>query len=75
MPNFFKLKSDAESYRQPMQVKEYFHHMYDGDFPMCPRCNTPFDNEYQAYCAGCGQHLGWDEYDNATQSLFKPSFD
>ena len=74
LPNFFKSKSDAELYRQPMQVKEYFLHITDGEFPICPRCNISFDIEYRAYCAYCGQCLGWDEYENATQALFKSSF-
>lgn len=51
-----------ESYRTPMQVTHLFLHPKGGSFPICPRCDTPFEREYQAYCADCGQCLGWDTY-------------
>ena len=45
----------AVNYRVSMQVKEFNAHGYY----ICPRCQTPLDRDYQAYCSCCGQHLGW----------------
>lgn len=34
-------------------------------FPVCPRCNTSLDREFQAFCDRCGQMLNWRDYRNA----------
>ena len=57
-----KIKPKDDSFRKPLQVTHLFLHPTSGSFPICPRCNTPFEIEYQAYCANCGQCLGWDTY-------------
>ena len=31
-------------------------------FPICPRCETPLEREYQAFCDRCGQALLWRDY-------------
>lgn len=28
-------------------------------FPVCPRCLTTMEREYQTYCDRCGQALDW----------------
>lgn len=51
-----------DSYRKPMEVTHLFLHSRDGSFPICPRCETPFEIEYQAYCGNFGQCLGWETF-------------
>ena len=29
------------------------------EYPICPRCNSSLDREYQNYCDRCGQALDW----------------
>ena len=58
--HLFQKKDD--SYRTPMQITLISLHPKDGIFPICPRCKTPFEREYQAYCANCGQCLGWETF-------------
>lgn len=58
--SLFHQKND--SYRTPMQVTLVSLHPIDGTFPVCPRCKTTFEREFQAYCAYCGQCLGWETY-------------
>lgn len=57
------------SYRVPMRVHNY-RKLWDwngySDYPICPQCQTLFDNEYQAYCGHCGQRLSWKDYNRAT---------
>lgn len=43
-------------YRLPMRVKKFRR-----GFPVCPRCNTTIEREYQAYCDRCGQCLKWEK--------------
>lgn len=53
---------EAQSYRTPMRVAavRYFHRMTTpSSFPVCPRCHTSMEREYQAYCDRCGQALNW----------------
>lgn len=61
MLKLFK-KLDAQSYRTPVEVTQFYISETDGAFPICPRCNTPFEIEYQAFCGYCGQNLGWHRY-------------
>ena len=54
------------SYREPMQVIEKI--LYPTDmcvYPLCPRCDMPFEYEYQAFCRYCGQKLNWTHYPKA----------
>jgi len=57
---FLSFKKD--SHRLPMQVTRAYINPTSGAFPVCPRCDTPFEIEYQAYCGSCGQCLGWEMY-------------
>ena len=39
-------------------------------FPVCPRCNTALEREYQSYCDHCGQRLNWKSFSKATVILY-----
>lgn len=49
----------ALGYRQPMAVLELARHGSGGLFPLCPRCGSAMEREYQGYCDRCGQRLDW----------------
>ena len=34
-------------------------HGSGGLFPLCPRCGSAMEREYQGYCDRCGQRLDW----------------
>ena len=51
----------ALRYRQAMQVRELARYRSGGTFPVCPRCRSSMEREYQNYCDRCGQRLGWRE--------------
>ena len=62
----------AVSFRTPLQVSHTRVFRYHGfsafcltAFPICPRCNTTMEREYQAYCDRCGQALDWKHYDRS----------
>ena len=53
-------------YRKAMAVKECVLYTHTGySFPVCPRCNSSLEREYQSYCDRCGQCLDWKEYRKA----------
>lgn len=47
------------SYRTAMTVTEVVRYPDGNTFPVCPKCDIPFEYEYQAFCASCGQKLEW----------------
>ena len=49
----------ALDYRRPMQVQELARYKSGGTFPVCPRCGSAMEREYQNYCDRCGQRLDW----------------
>lgn len=49
----------AAEYRQVMPVRELARYRSGGTFPVCPRCGSALEREYQNYCDRCGQRLGW----------------
>ncbi len=51
----------ALGYRRPMEVRELARHGSGGTFPVCPRCGSAMEREYQDYCDRYGQRLGWRE--------------
>ena len=59
---------DKEKYRKTMQVKNIYVYTKcnNNAFPVCPRCRTPLEREYQAFCDRCGQKLGWEKYEEIT---------
>lgn len=68
MPNdllvFTRLQSEL-SYRQPVFITECF--TFDSPYgsyfyPVCPRCHTTMDKEFQSYCDRCGQKLDWNRF-------------
>ncbi len=71
-PNDLLLPIEAQQeiwYRTPLPVSEVRCHRelhgFSG-FPVCPRCDTSLEREYQAYCDRCGQFLSWEDYPKAT---------
>ena len=72
MKKRFETIAESLSYRQPMQVKEVLickEHIAHSDvyytYPICPRCNVSFEQDYQSYCSYCGQKLKWRYYSKA----------
>ncbi|MCD8159739.1 MAG: hypothetical protein LUE61_00825 [Clostridiales bacterium] len=56
------LTADQLLYRLPMTVTDtisYKDRRRTEVYPICPRCGTVLEREYQAYCNGCGQKLDW----------------
>lgn len=47
----------ALGYRRPMAVLELARHGSGGLFPLCPRCGSAMEREYQAFCDRCGHRL------------------
>ena len=63
---------ESLSYRRALQVKEVFIRsggVFDLNgtyaYPICPRCDIPFENDYQKFCSYCGQKLKWTYYSKA----------
>lgn len=55
----------ALRFRQPMQVRELAQYRSGELFPVCPRCKSAMEREYQRYCDRCGQRLGWERLSRA----------
>ena len=66
----FSTTDEELSYRIAMQVIRYRQHLsfnYSYTiFPVCPRCHSNMEREYQAFCDRCGQKLSWDFFHYAT---------
>ena len=63
-------QTDSElSYRIAMPVTSILKLPLCGDgfttFPICPRCNSTMEWEYQAFCDRCGQKLDWADFRHA----------
>lgn len=56
---------EAVSFRKPLAVKEILMLPSGYSFPRCPRCRVTLEREYQRFCDRCGQHLDWNNFDNA----------
>lgn len=54
------------AFRTPAAVKEVFVFPSGSSFPVCPRCKTTMEREYQKFCDRCGQKLDWSLYEWAT---------
>lgn len=50
------------SYRTAMTVIEAVRYPDGNAYPICPKCDTPFEYEYQAFCSYCEQKLGWNGF-------------
>ena len=67
-PNALLLAQNEQNqlaYRSPMRitaVRSYKSFPADNGYPVCPRCNSSMDREYQKYCDRCGQCLDWSAY-------------
>lgn len=55
----------AAAYRRRLSVSEIFLFRDGEAFPICPRCRTTLEREYQTFCDRCGQHLDWHAYPQA----------
>ena len=66
----FSTSDEELSYRFAMQVMHYRQHLSFNFsytiFPVCPRCHSNMEREYQAFCDRCGQKLSWDFFHYAT---------
>ncbi len=66
----FSTTDEELSYRIAMQVTHYRQHLSFNlsytIFPVCPRCLSNLEREYQAFCDRCGQKLSWDFFHYAT---------
>ena len=67
-PNELLLAQDEQkelSYRSPMRINAVRSHRSfpaDDSYPVCPRCDSTLDREYQKFCDRCGQYLDWSAY-------------
>ena len=54
-------RAGEDGYRRSMPVCRL--RRYQGEdvyYPVCPRCGSTMEREYQSYCDRCGQRLSWD---------------
>ena len=52
-------------YREPMIVAEIKKLGSCGYFPICPRCDSTIEREYQSFYDRCGQMLKWTGFSRA----------
>ena len=71
MPRKTETIEEKLSYREKMTVTEYVA-IFDDAFPICPRCDTSMEIEYQGYCGSCGQALRWKGYYKAKERKRAP---
>ena len=57
--------SEELSFRISLQVTEMVLYSSGDTYPLCPKCRTPLDREYQHFCDRCGQRLDWSKYERA----------
>lgn len=60
-----KLSPRALSLRIPMQVTRIRLFYPTGAYPMCPKCGSTMEQEYQDVCVFCSQRLDWEVYQKA----------
>ena len=65
-----KKEKEALSYREKMPVKEILVYKNGSVDAVCPRCKTPLDREFMAFCDCCGQRLGWQGFSYKTATLY-----
>lgn len=58
-------------YREAMLVKEVLVFKSGNGYPVCPRCGSTFEREYQAFCDRCGQKLKWYGFGKAVKIKWK----
>ena len=61
-PDCLSPDMEEESYRTPMRVEAVRAFRWGNGFsafPICPRCQSTMEREYQAFCDRCGQRLSW----------------
>ena len=75
MESLFRRWTEERSYRRPMAVSQFRSYRAEGralSYPVCPRCGSTMEREYQSYCDRCGQRLSWDAPHPAGAILTKP---
>ena len=67
--------TEEKSYRTPMRIEALRAYRSGGSlfaYPVCPRCDSTMEREYQAFCDRCGQRLSWRGFRQAA-ILMSPS--
>ncbi len=59
-------------YRRAMSVCEFLVYSDDSAYPVCPKCNSAMERDYQSFCDRCGQKLDWNDFDNAHANYLFP---
>ena len=57
--------AEALRFRQAMPVTSMVVYRSRDAFPLCPRCGSAMEREYQGFCDRCGQKLSWRGYAHA----------
>lgn len=57
----------APTYRWPMSVTEVHVYRDRSSYPLCPRCKSTMEREYQRFCDRCGQRLNWSQLEDARE--------
>ena len=68
-------KSKTADKSKPMRVDTVYCQRKDNVYsyiPVCPRCNSLLDNDWQSYCDTCGQKLSWKRYIDSKVVTDKP---
>lgn len=55
---------DKLGFRQPMLVTAV-----RAQYPVCPRCLSTVDRDFQAFCDRCGQKLAWEQYSRSKEQV------
>ena len=51
-----------EYFRIPLSVREVCIIKSKYCFPICPRCRSSLEREFQSFCDRCGQALSWKHF-------------
>ena len=60
-----KLHYPPSDYRTALRVSQIIRLQNRDTYPICPRCSSSLDREYQNYCDRCGQKLDWKFFNKA----------
>ena len=63
---------DELAYRRPMSVNEFLIYSNDNAYPICPKCGSSMERDYQSFCDRCGQKLDWNDFGNAHANYIYP---
>lgn len=57
----------SPTYRIPIPVTEVHIYRDRSSYPLCPRCKSTMEREYQRFCDRCGQRLNWDQFEDSKE--------